>query len=82
VARILRGDVFWADLNPVKGQEQTRRRHDGPQKLHDKNLRSFRDFRAFRGSNTPIGYKMNHEIHEPHENSRTNTCVPLVIFVV
>jgi mRNA interferase MazF len=22
VARILRGEIFWADLNPVKGQEQ------------------------------------------------------------
>jgi mRNA interferase MazF len=22
MARILRGDIFWADLNPVKGQEQ------------------------------------------------------------
>ena len=22
MARVLRGDVFWADLNPVKGQEQ------------------------------------------------------------
>jgi mRNA interferase MazF len=26
VARILRGDVYWADLNPVKGQEQAGRR--------------------------------------------------------
>ena len=26
MARILRGDVFWADLNPVKGQEQAGRR--------------------------------------------------------
>ena len=26
MARILRGDVYWADLNPVKGQEQAGRR--------------------------------------------------------
>ena len=26
MARILRGDVFWADLNPTKGQEQAGRR--------------------------------------------------------
>ncbi|MFV2072651.1 MAG: type II toxin-antitoxin system PemK/MazF family toxin [Thermoanaerobaculales bacterium] len=26
MARILRGEVFWADLNPVKGQEQAGRR--------------------------------------------------------
>jgi len=26
MARILRGDVFWADLNPAKGREQTGRR--------------------------------------------------------
>jgi len=26
VARILRGEVYWADLNPVKGQEQAGRR--------------------------------------------------------
>ena len=26
MARILRGDVYWADLNPVKGREQSGRR--------------------------------------------------------
>lgn len=26
MARILRGEVYWADLNPVKGQEQAGRR--------------------------------------------------------
>ncbi len=26
MARILRGDVYWADLNPVRGQEQAGRR--------------------------------------------------------
>jgi len=26
VARVLRGDVYWADLNPVKGREQSGRR--------------------------------------------------------
>jgi len=26
VARILRGDIIWADLNPVKGQEQAGQR--------------------------------------------------------
>jgi len=26
LARILRGEVYWADLNPVKGQEQAGRR--------------------------------------------------------
>lgn len=26
MARVLRGDIFWADLNPVKGQEQAGRR--------------------------------------------------------
>jgi len=26
VARILRGDVYWADLNPVRGREQAGRR--------------------------------------------------------
>lgn len=26
MARVLRGDVFWADLNPVRGQEQANRR--------------------------------------------------------
>ena len=26
MARVLRGEVYWADLNPVKGQEQAGRR--------------------------------------------------------
>ena len=26
MARVLRGDVYWADLNPVKGREQSGRR--------------------------------------------------------
>jgi len=26
VARVLRGEVYWADLNPVKGREQSGRR--------------------------------------------------------
>jgi mRNA interferase MazF len=26
MARILRGDIYWADLNPVQGQEQAGRR--------------------------------------------------------
>jgi len=26
VARVLRGDVYWVDLNPVKGREQSGRR--------------------------------------------------------
>lgn len=26
MARILRGDIIWADLNPVRGQEQARHR--------------------------------------------------------
>ena len=26
MARVLRGDVFWADLNPMRGQEQAGRR--------------------------------------------------------
>jgi mRNA interferase MazF len=26
MARILRGDIFWADLNPVRGREQTGQR--------------------------------------------------------
>lgn len=26
MARILRGDIYWADLNPVRGQEQAGRR--------------------------------------------------------
>ncbi len=66
MARILRGDVFWAELNPVVGQEQAGRR---PVLIISENVFNDRSgtviAMAITGQPQRAGFPLTLEIEEP-----------------
>lgn len=66
MARILRGEVYWADLNPVKGQEQAGRR---PVLIVSHDVFNERSGTVIAMAITtqaqPAGFPLNLEITEP-----------------